>query len=98
MRCPVGFLQGYDGYLQVDGYACYELTQATLVGCWAHARRKFKEAADAQANGKTGKANWALNHIQKLYRVETAIKTASPQKRQATRGKLSTALLEQFKA
>ena len=23
-HCPVGFLQGYDGYLQVDGYAGYE--------------------------------------------------------------------------
>ena len=56
--------------------------------------RKFKEAADAQAKGKTGKANWALNHIQKLYRVETAIKAASPQERHIAREKQSTALLE----
>ena len=83
--------------MQVDGYAGYEQTQAALVGCWAHARRKFKEAADAQAKGKTGKANWALNHIQKLYRVETAIKAASPQERHIAREKQSTALLEQFK-
>jgi hypothetical protein len=36
-------LSGYNGYLQVDGYAAYEQTEATLVGCWAHARRKFTD-------------------------------------------------------
>jgi hypothetical protein len=40
------------------------------VGCWAYARRKFKEEETAQQKGKTGKANMALNHIQKLYRLE----------------------------
>ena len=30
--CPIDYLQGYSGYLQVDGYAAYERTQATLVG------------------------------------------------------------------
>jgi transposase len=29
---------------QVDGDTGYEQTQATLVGCWAYARRKFMEA------------------------------------------------------
>jgi transposase len=34
----------------------------------AHIRRKFKEADKAQSKNsqKTGKAKWALNHIQKL--------------------------------
>jgi len=44
----VDYLQGYSGYLQVDGYVGYEQSQATLVGCWAHARLKFKEAKTAQ--------------------------------------------------
>jgi len=43
-QCAVDYLGKYSGYLQVDGYAGYEKTSATLVGCWAHARRKFKEA------------------------------------------------------
>jgi hypothetical protein len=35
-------------------------------------RRKFMEAKKAQGkNSKVGKADWALNHIQKLYRIET---------------------------
>lgn len=58
---PTDFLAGFAGYLQVDGYAGYEKTHATLVGCWAHARRKFVEAQKAQGKGKTGKADVALN-------------------------------------
>jgi hypothetical protein len=47
----------------------------------AHARRKFVEAQTAQPKGKTGKANWALNHIQKLYRIETKIKGETTEKK-----------------
>ena len=65
--CAKHWLEGYDQYLQVDGYAGYEQTEATLVGCFAHARRKFVEAKQAQAKGKTGKADWAISHIGKLY-------------------------------
>lgn len=71
-RCPAAFLAGFTGYLQVDGYAGYHSTEAKLVGCMAHARRKFEEAQRAQPNAKVGRAVWALSHIQKLYRIEKA--------------------------
>lgn len=58
-QCAVDYLQGFNGYLQVDGYVGYEKTLATLVGCWAHARRKFMEAKTAQPKGKSGKADMA---------------------------------------
>lgn len=32
IRCTVEYLDGYQGYLQVDGYASYHNTQATLIG------------------------------------------------------------------
>ena len=70
----VDFLGGYHGYLQVDGYQGYEQTQATLVGCWAHARRYFMDAKKVQPKGKSGKADMALNQIQKLYGIESKIK------------------------
>ena len=54
-QCAVDFLAGYNGYLQVDGYVGYEQTQATLVGCWAHARRKFMEAKKGAGNKSSGK-------------------------------------------
>lgn len=95
--CPVDYLQGYSGYLQVDGYAGYSKVSATLVGCMAHARRKFKEAAQSQPKGKTGKANWALNHIQKLYRIETGLKGKTAEQKYAVRQAESVPLLEEFK-
>ena len=68
--CPKDYLGDFTGYLQVDGYQAYEHTDATLVGCMAHARRKFVEAKKAQPKGKTGKADMALSQIQKLYGIE----------------------------
>ena len=73
-QCAADFLDGYSRYLQVDGNQGYAKTQAILVACMAHARRKFKEAKIAhrsagRTKGKTGRENWAFNHIQKLYRI-----------------------------
>ena len=69
------FLSGYSGYLQTDGYAAYdgalkENEQITHVGCMAHLRRKFHEAA--KGSNKTGGAHLALSKIQKIYRIEEA--------------------------
>jgi len=96
-QCARDYLGDYKGYLQVDGYAGYQQTKATLVGCMAHARRKFIEAQKAQPKGKTGKADWAVNHIRKLYRIETELKGKSAQEKYETRQQQSTALLEQLK-
>ena len=78
--CVVDYLDGYSGYLQVDGYQAYAQTQATLVACWAHARRKFIEAKQVQGNKKTGKADVALSLIQKLYGIESKLKDKKPMK------------------
>ena len=86
-------LSGYQGFLQVDGYSAYDAIDAkradiTLVGCWAHARRKFDEAVKAQGEkGKAGKAMMGLSYIRKLYPIEKALKLkkASAQNRYQTR-------------
>ena len=95
-QCAVDYLQGFTGYLQVDGYAGYEKTSATLVGCWAHARRKFIEAQTAQPKGKTGKADMALSMIQKLYRLEISLKDKSADDKYQQRQEKAKPLLEQF--
>lgn len=95
--CPKGFLGDYSGYLQVDGYSAYEQTQAKLVGCMAHARRKFVEAQKAQPKNKTGKADWAVNQIQKLYALESRIKTLAPEEKYARRQGEAVPLLNEFK-
>lgn len=90
----------FDGYLQVDGYAAYQRASHKLVGCWAHARRKFKEAAVAQGKSKTGKmskADMGLNMIAKLYRIESQIKELSLEERLYFRRTHSNAQLALFK-
>ena len=96
-QCARDYLKGFNAYLQVDGYAGYEQNDVTLVGCWAHARRKFIEAQKAQAKGKTGKADWAINHIKKLYRIEVEIKQKTAEEKNLIRQSQSIPLLNQFK-
>jgi transposase len=67
---PERFLDGYRGYLQADALAQYEgLYGDELVPhvcCWAHARRKFVAAADANDE----RAEAALVLMRRLYAIE----------------------------
>ncbi|SHF88124.1 transposase [Modicisalibacter ilicicola DSM 19980] len=100
-RVPVRLLGDYAGRLVTDGYEGYaEVVQQngiTHAGCWAHARRKFVEAQKVQPKGKTGKADWALNQIRKLYAVEQQAKALDPDARLALREQKSRALLTQLR-
>jgi transposase len=100
-HCPQSYLSDYTGYLQVDGYKAYEKTDATLVGCWAHARRKFIEAEQSLPKGKQGKGSkiqWAVSWFQKLYRVEQALKDKTREERYHARQSKTQSLLNDFKA
>jgi len=67
---PNGFFDEFSGYLHVDGYAGYnDISNTILVGCWAHARRKFVEVAKSAKN-KKGLAHHVICEIKKLYKVE----------------------------
>ncbi len=72
----LSLLKGFSGILQTDGYAGYYKAakeyELDHVGCLAHARRKFYEAAKATKSG--GKANTALKLIQKIYKVEKELR------------------------
>jgi transposase len=67
---PIRFLQDFDGALVTDAYAGYDEVERkngiTRIGCWAHARRRFKEARDVQGEI----ADEALFLIARFYRVE----------------------------
>ena len=51
---PKEFLAGYKGDLHMDGYAVYDNLpgEITVVGRWAHLRRKFDEAVKSLPKGK----------------------------------------------
>jgi len=97
VSCAVNYLEGFDGYLQADGYAGYEQVDATLIGCMAHARRKFVEAQTAEPKNKSGRANLAINKIAKLYRIEKEIKDLSADEKKDFRQENSIPLLNEFK-
>ena len=77
---PLALLEEAEGYVQVDGYEAYAVVAGKkpnirLVGCFAHARRKFKEAVTAQTSSKAGKAHQGLAYIRKLYAIEKQLRT-----------------------
>ena len=63
----------------------------------AHARKKFKAAYISQKRNKVTKAGWAINHIQKLYRIEKQIKGLNVDEKLIARQAQSIPLLLQFK-
>ncbi len=96
----IHLLDDYAGWLQSDGYEAYANAAKNrpirLLGCFAHARRKFDEALKAQ--GKTprraGHAAKGMAYIQKLYRIEQAIKAEKPPVRLITRQQQALPVLE----
>ena len=80
---PREFLAGFQGHLQCDGYAGYgDLGPGVvLVGCWAHARRKF---FDSQTSAATDSKE-ALDLVGKLYAIEAEATHLDPGSRAALR-------------
>ena len=103
---PREILNGYQGYLQSDGYVAYDefdtkaYPDITLLHCMAHARRKFHEAL---SNDKA-RAEHVLDLMGKLYGIEKELRSFKTdmdasqwhQKRQQVRQKQSTPILEQL--
>ena len=73
---PMEFLEGFNGYLQTDGYAAYISPAAKYglvhVGCFAHARREFHKAYNPK--NKNSNAYKALMIIQKIYKIESDLR------------------------
>lgn len=99
---PTRLLEGYCGYVMTDDYAGYKALGAQpgveRLGCWAHERRKFVEAQKVQPKGKTGRADIALNLINKLYGVERDLSDVSDEACKAGRHERSVPLLGQLKS
>jgi transposase len=100
---PKRLLDGFQGYLQTDGYDGYNAVVAvnglTHVGCMAHARRKFDEAVKAQGkNRQRGKAHRGLALIQKLYRIEKQARKLTPDARHDYRQRHAWPILDELRA
>jgi transposase len=84
-------LRNYQGAVQTDGYEAYSNYEhkkgILLLGCWAHARRKFTEALKEDKPG----AEYALQQIGMLYKVEgmATDQNIDDQQRAALRARLA---------
>lgn len=99
---PRHFLSGFNGYLHVDGYAGYhKIPHVTLVGCWAHARRKFDEALKSLPDKKQATsvvAGEGLDFCNRLFAIERDLKECSPEERYTVRLERSRPILDAFLA
>jgi transposase len=92
-------LDGYNGILQVDGYAAYKKLAAparpggpvTLAYCWSHLRRQFYEV---YIGGNAPIATEALARIKLLYDIEAEIRGLPPGVRRAIRQERSKPVIE----
>ncbi len=70
-KVVIELLHNYKGAVQTDGYDVYSIYEnkkgVLLLGCWAHARRKFNEALKEDKAG----AEYALEQIGLIYGVES---------------------------
>ena len=98
---PRKFLEGFKGYLQVDGYAGYhDIPNVELAGCWAHLRRKFDEALKGlppKQRTSGSKAQQALDLINKLFLIERELHQATPEERLRARDLRSRPVVESFR-
>ena len=89
---------GYRGAVQTDGYEVYESFENApgkrMIGCWAHARRKWVEALDEDRKH----ASEALVYITKLYKLEEEMRDAglTPEEVRERREKEAYPVIRQY--
>jgi|TARA_Y100000310_G_scaffold338070_1_gene426760 transposase len=96
-------LDGYQGYVQTDGYKAYGKVLAVPgidgLGCWAHVRRKFFKAQQAQpANKQSARLHQILSWVSKLYSLEKQWQSLAPDDRRQRRMAQSKPILDQIEA
>lgn len=100
---PREFLKGFSGFLHVDGYSGYhKVSGVTLVGCWAHARRKYDEAlkalpaTSASPDKMQTVAQQGLQFCNQLFAIERELKDATPEERHTARMERSKPILDAY--
>ena len=92
------FLNGFSGWLHADGYQGYHKLPENIrvVGCLAHARRKFDEALQTipQEDRKESLAAIGECYCTRLFQLEEALAELTPEERYAKRLELEKPVLD----
>jgi len=103
--CPKGFLKGFSGIIQTDGYAGYNhVENVKRLYCLAHIRRKYFDIVtklDKEAL-KNSRAVIGFNFCEQLYKIEKDLREEYAgkddyyEKRYETRLEKSAPIIEEF--
>jgi len=97
---PAEFLKDFKGYLHADGYDVYHKLpdHIVIVGCWAHARRRFDELLKSlPENDRAGSSSlMGKRYCDKLFELERAFSDLKPNERLEKRSELSKPLVTEF--
>lgn len=98
---PAEFLKDFKGYLHCDGYDVYHKLKEdiVIVGCWAHARRKFDEALKSlpAKDRKNSNAQIGKHYCDKLFKLEeTTFAGLSAEERYDHRLKYSKPVMDEI--
>ena len=94
---PAALLKNYDGCLVTDGYAGYDkVEKAMRCGCWAHMRRKWREAMPKGATTATSKAAIGYEYCNKLFALERKFEGYTAVQRKAARRAYAEPVLDAY--
>ena len=97
---PREFLKDFNGFLHTDGYQAYHNlpVEITIVGCWAHVRRKFEDILKKlpKDQRKGSNAETGVAYINALFKLEQDYAELSPEERYARRLTESKPIAEAF--
>jgi len=97
---PAEFLKDFKGFLHTDGYDGYHSLkeEISVVGCWAHVRRKFDEALKALPERDREGSNVlrGKRYCDRLFGFEREFESLKPEERYLKRQELSKPLLDEF--
>ena len=91
------FLKGFRGCLVTDGYSGYHQVEGvTHCGCWAHMKRRWREAMPKGATKETSKAAVGYEYCNKLFALEKKYARLNAQERKYARQAMAEPLLEAY--
>ena len=97
---PENFLLGYKGFLHTDGYTGYHKLpdRIRVVGCLAHARRKFVEALEAlkEDDRKGTPQERGVQYFDALFALEEKWHDLDPDERKKKRAEFSKPILDEL--
>ena len=97
---PAEFLKGFEGYLHTDGYDAYHKLPAEIevVGCFAHARRRWDEALKSlfESDHQGKNVLRGKRYCDNLFEIERKLALLPPQERYERRQELAKPVLDEF--